>query len=58
MNRKPVLIAAQSPKGPKLETLKGRTLRQYKSHISDVEALDDWEEEKRSLLVKNKEGDE
>ena len=56
VNRKPVLIAAQSPKGPKLETLKGRTLRQYKSHISDVEALDDWEEEKRSLLVKNKEG--
>ena len=58
VNRKPVLIAAQSPKGPKLETLKGRTLRQYKSHIADVESLDDWEEEKRSLLVKNKEGDE
>ncbi|QDZ26004.1 hypothetical protein HOP50_20g85550 [Chloropicon primus] len=58
VNRKPVLIATQSHlKSPKISTLKGRTLQKYKNNISDVEALDNWEEDKRSLLIKQKDED-
>ena len=58
VNRKPTLISRSPEKLPKLETLKGRTLQKYKNNISDVEALDDWEVEKRDLLVKKEQEEE
>ena len=55
VNRKPTLIAQSTLNSLGSKTLKGRTLQHYKNTIHDVEALDEWENEKKDLLNKQAE---